>query len=257
MRLEGVIVCKDYGDFLAHTLPENIEHFDHLVVVTHHSDKMTQSICSKYSIECVQAHVFDEDGARFNKGRAVNVGLAHLKNPEWILHIDADIVLPKRFRNMMGVHKLNPSNLYGADRVNVFGWDKWLKLKDEMNPNYKDFWFVSPPSDHPVGARIIHREHGYVPIGYFQMWNIASHKKYAIHEGTAEHSDVLFAIQWHRNQRILMPEVVCYHLDSRKKQGKMGDNWYGRKTESFCPCHHHGHHHKPHQHYCHKPKEQK
>lgn len=235
MRLEGVIVSKDYGDFLEHTLPENLEHFDHLVVVTHHSDKRTQAVCSKYSVECVQAHVFDEDGARFNKGRGVNVGLAHLHGYENILHLDADIVLPKQFRDMLRRAKLDPEVLYGADRVNVFGWERWQQVKDIRHPHYRNNWFVEPPAGHPVGARIIHREHGYVPIGYFQLWNKKQHKKYPIHEGTAEHSDVLFAIQWARNQRVLLPEVFCYHLESAKSQQQMGVNWYGRKSEEFGP----------------------
>lgn len=236
-RLECVIVCRNYGDYLAHTLPENLEHFDHVTVVTHYSDKLTKAICSKFSVDCVEAHVFDKDGARFNKGRGVNVGLAHLNDPDWIVHIDADIVLPKRFRQMLYMHELNPSYIYGCDRVNVFGWDKWLKLKETMNPHYKDFWFVNHPENHPVGARIVHREHGYVPIGFFQMWHHSQNKKYPIYEGTAEHSDVLFAIQWHRNQRILLPEVIAYHLESRASQGAMGENWQGRKSKAFCPCH--------------------
>lgn len=236
MKIEAVIVCKDYGDFLAHSLPENLEHFDRIVVVSHFTDKQTQSVCAKYSVDCIEAHVFDEDGDRFNKGRAVNVGLAHLQNPDWIVHLDADTVIPPGFRNLLHRHKLNPDFLYGADRVNVFGYDKWLEIKNQMNPHYKDHWFIEMPNE-PVGARIVHREHGYVPIGYFQMWHKSQHKKYPIHEGTAEHSDVLFSIQWHRKQRHLLPEVFVYHLESVKKQGKMGLNWFGRKGPQFCPCH--------------------
>ncbi len=237
MNIQAVIVCKDYGDFLAHTLPENIGAFDHMVVVTHHTDKMTKAICNKYSIECVEAHAFDEDGDRFNKGRAVNIGLSHLKNPDWMVHLDADIVLPKQFRHMLDKNKLSKNNLYGCDRLNVFGFDTWQKVLTTTNPHYKDFWFVEPSKDLPMGSRIIHREHGYVPIGFFQMWNREQHKKYPIYEGTAEHSDVLFSIQWHRNQRQLLPEVFVYHLDSNQDQKHMGENWYGRKSPNFCPCH--------------------
>lgn len=248
MNIEAVIVCKDYGDFLAETLPLNLPHLDHLVVVTHWTDKETIALCSKYSVECVQAHVFDEDGDRFNKGRAVNVGLAHLRRPEKILHIDADIVLPNRFRELMGRAKLNKENIYGCDRMNVFGSDEWDKIKSEMGPHYQDHWFVDPKGQ-SMGSRIIHREHGYVPLGYFQLWDIAQHKKYPIYEGTAEHSDVLFAIQWSRAQRLLLPEMFVYHLESTNDSQPMGANWKGRKTPRF-RCHKH-HHHKHHPHpYC-------
>lgn len=238
MKIGCVLVSLNYGDFLAHTLPENLEHFDHVVVVTHHSDHMTKWVCNKYSVEYVEAHCFDEDGDRFNKGRAIQIGISHLpKEIDWIVHIDADIVIPPGFRNLLKKHKLNKDYLYGVDRVNVFGFKKWCEVRELIHPHYKDHWFVELPDNCPVGSRIIHREHGWLPIGFFQMWHKDQNKKYPIHEGTAEHSDVLFAIQWHRKHRHLLPEVFVYHLESVLKQGKMGMNWFGRKSPQFCPCH--------------------
>ena len=47
-KLEAVTVCVDYGDFLAQTLPGNMEHFDRYVIVTSSDDKETQDVARKY-----------------------------------------------------------------------------------------------------------------------------------------------------------------------------------------------------------------
>jgi hypothetical protein len=235
MQLEAVIVCKDYSDFLAHSLPENMQYFDRLVVVTHYNDKKTQALCNKFSVECVQTSAMHEDGDAFNKGRAINLGLGHLRGLDWILHLDADVVLPHNFRNLLHRAKLQQQNLYGADRVNVRSWEEWQKHKGSRVPTYQHGYFIEPNSALPLGARIVHHEHGYVPIGFFQLWHKTHGKKYPINQGNAEHTDVLFACQWPRHNRVLLPEVIVYHLDS--EHSDMGANWNGRKTKHFGPSH--------------------
>ena len=247
MKIEAVIICKNYGDFLTHTLPENLHHFDRLVVVTHPEDKETISLCSKYSVDCVQTTVMHEDGDKFNKGRAINLGLGHLRGLDWILHIDADIVLPHNFKNMLHRAKLNPKNIYGADRMNVYGYDHWMDHKHKLIPHYSHGYFVQPPKEYNVGARIIHHELGYTPIGYFQLWHKSQAKRYPINQGNAEHTDVLFAAQWSREDRILLPEILVCHLESNLGPIEMGLNWEGRKSPRF------GHHHRHHGHCGYKP----
>lgn len=235
IQLEGVIVCKDYSDFLEQTLPENLQYFDRLVVVTHPNDKRTQEVCSKFTVDCVTTECMHEFGDSFNKGRAINLGLGHLRGRGWILQMDADIVLPYRFRDLLWRAQLQPEKLYGADRVNVYGWERWQRLKahGRLIPHHKHRYFIQPPDC--IGDRIVHHHHGYTPIGYFQLWNAAQHKLYPVDCGTAEHSDVLFAVQWNRRNRVLLPETVVYHLDSMKGPSPMGMNWGGRKTPLFGP----------------------
>jgi glycosyltransferase involved in cell wall biosynthesis len=220
-------------------------------VVTHYTDERTKAICNKYSIDYVETNCFYEYGNKFNKGRAINLGLAHLEGSDWLLHLDADVYLPHRFRDLLARAQLNQKNLYGADRINVYGADKWDELKEKISPHYSDKYFVEPTAGHPVGARIIHAEHGYSVIGYFQLWHKSMGKKYPIHQGTAEHTDVLFSCQWTREQRVLLPEVLVYHLESSTEPQKMGQNWNGRTTPEFRHRHHHHrHHHHKHHGYC-------
>ncbi len=257
--LECVVTCVDYSDFLEVTLPETLQHVDRLVVVTSHEDKATRDLCRKWSVDCVATDAMNEDDEKFNKGRGINLGLGHLRGLDWVLHLDADIVLPHGFRGLLSRAKLKKENLYGADRVNVYGYEHWEEHKHKLTPHFSNEYFVQPPAEFPLGARIIHKEIGWCPIGYFQLWHKTQGKRYTPNQGNAEHSDVLFAAQWARANRVILPEVVVYHLDSMNGPTPMGANWNGRKTPLFrpkkpkcskhhhqhgCHCHPHHHHHK-------------
>lgn len=253
MKLEAIIVCKDYADFLAETLPLNLSHFDDVVVVTHPDDKETQAVCAKNSVECVKTTVFHDNGDDFNKGLAINVGKDHLKGNGWYLHLDADMVLPHRFRHMLDRARLDPKNIYGADRVNVYGFEAWKRLENNLYHPYEQRWFIDPgychqekpPENTRFGARVVHMEYGWVPIGFFQLWHSSHSARYNYKRGAAAGTDVMFPTQWPREHRVLLPEVVCYHLDSEPKHG-IGTNWHGRKSQPFKPKHCHPHpHHKP------------
>lgn len=237
MRIEAVIVCKNYSDFLAHSLPENIQYLDRCVVVTHPDDKDTQTLCDKFGVDYVPTTVMHDNGDSFNKGRAINLGLQHLKNDDWLLHLDADVILPHKFRHMLEHAKLNKKYIYGADRLNTKNYENWAAHKHKTIPQHQWRYMVTPPSEFPVGSRLLHQEYGYCPIGYFQLWHSSTRRKYPVFCGSAEHSDVIFAVQWPREERILLPELFVYHLES--EQGPMGQNWHGRKSKPFGQQHHH------------------
>jgi hypothetical protein len=233
MNIEAVIVCNNYSDFLEHTLPENLQHLDGVVVVTTPEDKATRALCEKYSVDVLDTNVFFEKGDAFNKGRAINLGLSHLRHDDWLLHLDADTMLPHRFRTMLEHARLDKRNLYGADRLNVHGHDHWMKHKPKTVPQFAYRYLVTAPDPFKVGARLIHMEYGYCPIGYFQLWHASEHRKYPINQGSAEHTDVLFSVQWPRERRILLPELFVFHLESER--ANMGANWKGRTTKPFKP----------------------
>lgn len=234
MKLEGLTVSVGYADFLEHTLPDNLQHFDRFVVVTHPNDKATQSLCTKFGVDCIKTEVMHDDGDKFNKGRLCNLGLSHLRHDGWLVHLDADIVLPHRFRPMLAHAKLDTANIYGADRLNCRSYDDWLKYRNKLVPQHMWRFLVTPVAEFSLGSRLLHQEYGWCPIGYFQMWHASQQRSYPINHGSAEHSDVLFAVQWPRPKRILLPEFFVTHLESGASE--FGANWQGRKTKPFGPA---------------------
>jgi hypothetical protein len=242
LYLEGVTVSVNYADFLDETLTANLDHFDEFCVVTAHDDRATQAVCERHGVMCVQSDVHREQLGpgggldRFNKGLLINLGLAHLRHRGWLLHLDADIVLPDRLRFMLNKSRLDPDCIYGADRVNVVGRAKWnaIKRSERFARQCHHRYLVSPADGAPgcLGSRLVHNEYGYCPIGYFQLWHSRQGKRrYHFSQGSAEHSDVMFALQWPAAKRILLPGVFVYHLESER--AKSGANWQGRVTKRF------------------------
>ena len=234
--LEAVIVCVDYSDFLEETLHRNKVAFDHVVVVTTHEDKATQRVCRHNNIDPVLTDAFFHDGAPFCKAAGINVGLAHLRYSDWILHLDADILLPHDFRNQLWNASLQRDCIYGADRQNVVGREAYEALVSSYHFRhlYRDKFVVKLP-ELDLGARLVHAEFGYAPIGFFQLFNGAfiaqHHLKYPVNQRNAERSDVQFALQWKRANRHLLPTTSVFHLES--ENSKQGTNWNGRRTREF------------------------
>ena len=128
MKIEAVVTCVDYADFLAETLPHNRNLFDKVVVVTSPEDKPTQRICEYWHVDCLSTDSFRSRWGEFNKGAAINDGLARLAKTDWLVHMDADIVLPPLTRTLLEAAELDPSSIYGIDRHMVHGYEPWRKF---------------------------------------------------------------------------------------------------------------------------------
>ena len=239
MILEAVIVCVNYADFLSHTLPLNKQHFDRIVVVTSPQDKETQKLCEYHHVQCVQTSVFYEDGAAFNKAKGINVGLSKLTKKGWVLHLDGDMVLPPQFRSTLQPIDLDPTYVYGVDRLMCTSYEDWYAHTMKPHLTQEASIYVHPYcKTMPIGTRIAKygTKEGFVPIGFFQLWNPGASgiDHYPEEHGDAGRSDMLFTMQWPRNKRGFIPEIVTIHLESEKLV-KMGANWRGRKTAPFGP----------------------
>ena len=259
LLIEAVTVCEGYADFLRVTAGYNRPMFDNWVIVTSPKDKETQDVCRKYGIRCVITNDFHSFGDTFNKARAINRGLSQLSHRGWVVHIDADVILPPHFRQALNSAQVDDArgNIYGCDRVMVKSAKQWRALKASgylggfPQHSYHNWLRVSPrikpegpdalpdvPPVLPMGDRWADVLHGWVPIGFFQMWHGEAGqgygintKQYPIGHNSAERTDVQFALQWDRNNRVLIPEFVAIHLES--EPSPIGINWRGRKSKQF------------------------
>jgi hypothetical protein len=230
---EAVVICDKYHDFLVKTLPHNKYQFDRIVVVTSPEDTKTQRICEHWHVECIKTDALETRWGRLCKGAGINVGLAALSLANWAVHMDADILLPPQTKLLIEQADLNPKFLYGIDRFNVRGYDSYAHFMDMPQLQQECNTYVHI-DQFPLGTRIMQpHANGYVPLGFFQMWNPKESGVFRYPEGhtDAGREDTLFAKQWPRRERALIPEIVGYHLES--KDSAMSANWNGRKTMPF------------------------
>ena len=92
-KIDVVIVSVNYNDFLLVSLEKNSKIFDNITVVTSSDDFLCHKICEKFEVNCLITDIMYEDGAMFNKGKAINEGIKSISNPDYILLLDADTVV--------------------------------------------------------------------------------------------------------------------------------------------------------------------
>lgn len=227
LRLEYVTTSVGFDDLLDVTLAANHPHFDTAIVVTSHEDTATQKVCAKHGAICVISDLFYKNGRVFNKGAAINDGFGRWQYRGWRAHMDSDVVVPDNFRRIIFNHtELDPECIYGADRVDVLGRDEVSKVGTQ--PQHVHSFLIVPNHKGPISARYVDTLRGYVPIGYFQLWHASAQRDYPYSLGDASHDDVMFAIQWPREKRRLLPSVVTWHVITTP-ENKMGMNWEGRR----------------------------
>lgn len=235
MKIEAIVTCVQYSDFLAETLPHNRTLFDRMIVVTAPEDKETRALCEHWNVECLPTDSFNSRWDQFCKGAAINDGLAKLDKSDWIVHLDADILLPPLTRGLLEDAALDPSFIYGIDRVMVTDYVKWRKFLSKPVSQLAGGAFLRV-EEFLRGDRLVTRQFGgWVPIGFFQMWHGSSGRlTYPTEHTSAARGDVQFATQWPRTKRALIPEIIGYHIESEVVE--MGTNWLGRKTKPFLPA---------------------
>lgn len=230
LRLEAVTVSVGFDDLLDITLGVNHPQLDSLIVITAHDDRKTQGVCNKHGVTCVQTDLFYKNGRNFNKGAAINAGFGYFQYHGWRMHIDADIALPDNFRRMLFNHThLNKRTLYGCDRVDVIGdeIERFLHVR-HRKPQHIHKALVTT-HDRPIGGRFVSPLHGYLPLGFFQLWHADCQKDYPYSLGTAAHDDTMFSSLWPSANRTHLPSVVVHHLCAREPV--WGENWDGNRQQ--------------------------
>jgi predicted GH43/DUF377 family glycosyl hydrolase len=205
-KIDVIITSVNYNDFLILSLENNTKYFENITVVTSNDDKICQDICESFGVKCITTDVFYEDGFKFNKGKAINVGIESIINPEFILLLDADIIVT----NKIELNDLENDTLYTSDRwicYNYFQYERWGKNEISV-----------------VNLPKYERDNGY---GFFQLFNFNNtmeSKWYPSELENSSHPDLKFSSLFSKKQTI---DVDIIHLGDIKK------NWDGRTSEKF------------------------
>jgi len=213
--MDCIIPCVNYDDFLDITLQFNRRHFDTIMVVSTDDDKDTRKCCYKHKVLCLCTDSWFSDGARFNKGKALNAALALFREANWICSMDADIVLPDSFGYQTNV--LDPANLYSAERRmcdTERGFDTFLATRDfeRFKPYYDSQMMMSD---------------NYL-LGYLQIWcqGVQRVRFPEVYDNAAMY-DLAFANNWEIENRLMIPGMAVLHLGDPKRNwdGRISDRW--------------------------------
>ena len=201
-NLDVIIISVNYNDFLITTLERNSIKFDNITVVTSREDKMCQEICNKFGVNLIITEIMYEDGANFNKGKAINLAIKSLKNPGFILLIDADIIVKEEINTEL----LSFDSLYTSDRWMCSTYEDLLKIEKEGN--IKNYSYNEVDKG----------------LGFFQLFHYSTGSLYPESSDNAAFSDLLFRDRFTKKESI---NNSIIHL------GRSYQNWDGRKTERF------------------------
>jgi glycosyltransferase involved in cell wall biosynthesis len=200
-----VMTSVGYGDDLALTLPPNMREFDEVIVVTTNDDTRTQEVVAANGATLVISDRCFEDDHAFNKGKMLNDGLKGLKDADWIVFTDADIIMHEGFYEIFMSYSWNPGCLYFTTRIDSQKVEGKISETTNSQPN-----------------------------GYFQLFNA---KALAIRDNwpnivnenfcSAGSVDSWFYQQWRDDQLIGITDIPVQHIASER----LGENWNGKQAK--------------------------
>lgn len=202
--IRAILVCVDYWDYLALTLPHNRHHFDDVMVVTTPQDKRSQFVATRYGAQVYMTESFYDDGADFNKWKALEEGLDAYGREGLMCIMDADILWPR-------------------DASFTRRKDHLITPTRRMMPSHQE----AIPAEHRWKEFPLHGNLGEF-AGYSQIFFADDihlpeppwHETNWRHAGGA---DSFFQRLWPDNFKI-RPGFEVLHL------GESGSNWCGRST---------------------------
>ena len=203
-KLDVIIVSVDYSDLLILTLMRNVRIFDNITVITSIADEECRKVCEALGVRCLSTDCMYDDGASFNKAKAINFGLSKLKNPEFVLLLDSDIAVLEKIDTRI----LKRDFFYYCDRYMIRDYD-----------SYRKYAYGN------IGIESFERE-SYEGLGYFQLFNYSKRSVFPESSSDAAWSDLHFRDKFVKREKL---DFAVIHL------GKDRKNWNGRVTDKFLP----------------------
>ena len=212
-RLTAVTMCVNYADFLAQTV-SNRNYFDEWIVVTCREDHATRELCVRHGI---RVHLSGQLGpwgdcfdSAYLKAPVINEVLSRLPQEGWVLLLDADLLLPQRFRERLGNYSLYPRALYGMyGRRECDSWEEYT-WRRPVEPWAENIGYSSSV------------------LGYFQLFRLDQPiNRYPYARPKLEmHDDLCFQYGFKATLRRLLP-MEGLHV------GPPRVNWSGRHSGAF------------------------
>ena len=169
MRIEAVTVCVDYADFLECTLPSIRAAVDDLVVVTAPADRRTRELCRREDVNAVVTTAMHDTAGGSAWGPQSTPGCGRCHYSDWAL------VDRRRYRAAAPPAPY-PRSPRPRPRQAVRDRSRTLPGLGAGSPIQHGTASRSQlrsavPAGFPGRGRISLPDQGYLPCGYFQLWN--------------------------------------------------------------------------------------
>lgn len=207
-KIDVIIVSVNYNDFLLLSLTNNKKYIGNITVVTSSSDTDCQDLCNKLGVKCVITDRMYENGAEFNKGKAINDGIKSIINPDWILVLDSDIILTGN----IDLNKIGDDNFYTSGRYLCNDYTSYKK------------WQNNEITIENIGKFEKNNEFGFFQLFNFNCIYVNKKSPYPESFNDASNSDLEFKSYFPNKAKI---DIDIIHL------GEPYKNWKGRITDKF------------------------
>jgi hypothetical protein len=205
-NIHVIIVCVNYCDFLKYTYKNNIKFFNknNYYIITDRSDDETINYCKFQDHDQIRYFDFFKN-AEINKSGAIYMMQKELHEKyqnDWILLLDADIMLPPNFDELFIKNCTNKDALYSFKRKN------YLTKKDfELQQNLKDF----------TGINF---------VGFMQLY-FDKTKYYAEYSKDCSTCDIFFRDKFYHTLTFIDENVYVIHLgvDCVNVKGRKSERW--------------------------------
>lgn len=215
-KINCITVCVDYLDFLSLTLEYNRDLFNKYVIITskkYYNISNIQDICSIYNCDVFVTDSFYDNGAYFNKWKALEEALDSFNRfaNSWMCILDSDIVFPKvAYKTLLD---LRIGDLYSPLRYMMTSIPEPIEIPDESK--WDNLFSIH---------RNIAEFAGYCQIFHTSDYHLGKPPWHEINWKHAGGADSFFQLKWDTSNKIRLPFKVL-HL------GECGKNWCGRVTE--------------------------
>lgn len=144
------MVSVDYGDILGITLKYNRHHFEEVMVVTTPGDRETRKVASKNKARIHLTTSFYDDGALFNKWKALEEGLELFGREGLLAIMDADVLWPNDFRQVYQRGYLYSPYRYLWPHIDrpipqESDWERLIAFRDYEYPGYTQIFYGDDP----------------------------------------------------------------------------------------------------------------
>lgn len=216
LNYHTIIVCVNYVDYLSTVYPYNKNVIENISIVSSYDDIETERFCKTNNLFLHKTDAFYRNGDTFNKAGAINDFLLtnyqnRLKNDEWILFADADIIFDECIEKIKFTIQKTKDNYHKK----IFSCPR-IVCNDEQD--YLNETFHNREQSYDVNF-----------WGYFQFFNkntILSQLDNGIKPIPEFYNASIYDINfvqtyfWEENKVIIRQPVI--HI------GECGKNWNGR-----------------------------